>query len=380
MFTPATGYRMQIAANTTGMLAGLAVVADADAVEHCVVVIKGTFVTDHRGELRLSQLQQPLTTTDEHYGEPGSSCMRYECDFALWKPYTDVLVVGNAVAPNGQSVAKLAVQLQVQGRAKDLLVYGERHWRSTLLGVEASAPAPFTQMPITFDRAWGGQDNSQGEDRVAVEPRNPVGVGFHPHRHRAEVNGLPLPNIEAPGQSITSPRERYEPAGYGCIGRSWQPRVALAGTYGDRWRQERAPYLPADFDPRYFQCAPQDQQFPHFQGGEKIRCVHMAEDAVVEYIIPSRSVPVSFRFSDAEVDRQAVLDTVIVEPNQLRALLVWRASVPLRKKLTALAEILVGEPPQTAAVFPVGHRHGKPVFARLSEAVRWLRQQRQGRV
>jgi hypothetical protein len=79
------------------------------------------------------------------------------------------------------------------------------------------------------------------------------------------------------------------------------------------------------------------------------------------------------------VERKAVLDTVIVEPHQLRALLVWRASVPLRKKLTALAEILVGEPPQIKAILPISHRHGKPVFSRLSDAVRYLRQQRRGR-
>jgi hypothetical protein len=155
--------------------------------------------------------------------------------------------------------------------------------------------------------------------------------------------------------------------------------VAFAGTYGKRWREERAPYLPEDFDPRYFQCAPEDQQFPHFQGGEKIRCVHMAEHEVVEYTIPTLNVPVRFRFRDADVERKAVLDTVIVEPHQLRALLVWRASVPLRKKLTALAEILVGEPPQIKAILPISHRHGKPVFSRLSDAVRYLRQQRRGR-
>ena len=60
-----------------------------------------------------------------------------------------------------------------------------------------------------------------------------------------------------------------------------------------------------------------------------------------------------------------MLDTVIVEPHRLQAMLVWRASVPLRKKLTALTEVQVGEPPQTQTVRPIGARHGKPVFSRL---------------
>ena len=33
----------------------------------------------------------------------------------------------------------------------------------------------------------------------------------------------------------------------------WLPRRAWAGTYDDAWRISRAPYLPADFDARFFQ-------------------------------------------------------------------------------------------------------------------------------
>ena len=367
---------MQISANTTGMLAELTVTSDKEARDHCVVVIKGTFQTNERGELSLAEEQQPLVTTDEHYGDPTTTCVRYECDFALAKPYTDVIVVGKAVAPNRQAVKQLAVRLEVQGRSKDLMVHGDRHWVTVLGMMSKSNPVPFTEMPITFDRAWGGQDDSRGPDRVEVEPRNLVGVGFHPHRSR--IAGLPVPNIEPLGCS-TSPRGHHEPVGLGCIGRSWQPRVALAGTYDERWRNERAPYLPADFDLQYFQCAPLDQQFPRFRGGEKIRCIHMAEQEVVVYIIPTLNLPVRFRFRDTDVERTALLDTAIVEPHLGRALLVWRASVPLRKKLTALTEVFVGETPARANWQPIGYRQDKPVFTHLASASAWLRQRRGGR-
>jgi hypothetical protein len=257
------------------------------------------------------------------------------------------------------------------------MVYGERRWVMSLGSLVASDPAPFTEIPITFDRAWGGQDDSRGPDQVAVEPRNPVGIGSHPYRSRADIAGLPVPNIEPLGCAVSSPRERHKPAGFGCIGRAWQPRVALAGTYDERWRDERAPYLPADFDPSYFQCAPLDQQFSHFRGGERIRCIHMAEQEVVDYIIPASLVPIRFRFRDADVERSAVLDTVIVEPHLARALLVWRASVPLRKKLTALQEVWVGEPPPAPST-PCAYRRGKPVFRGLAAAIRWLRRSRGG--
>ncbi|HYO55840.1 DUF2169 domain-containing protein [Archangium sp.] len=370
---------MQITVNTTGMLADLAVATDKDARDHCVVVVKGTFLTCPQGELRLAEAQQALVTTDEHYGAPETTSVRYECDFALEKPLTDVIVVGKAVAPKGQRVKKLPVRLEVHGRNKDLMVHGERCWVTVLGKVMASDAVPFTEIPVTFDRAWGGQDDSRGPERVAVEARNLVGVGFHPNRSAAKIAGLPVPNIEPLGRPISSPRERHEPAGFGCIGRAWQPRVAFSGTYDQRWRDERAPFLPGDFDNRYFQCAPLDQQYPHFRGGEKIRCVHMAEQEVVSYIIPTLRIPVRFRFMDGDVERTTVLDTVTLEPHLGRAMLVWRASVPLRKKLTALQEILVGEQFARETSQILGYRNGKPVFAGLAATLAGLRQRRAGK-
>jgi hypothetical protein len=368
---------MQITSNTTGMLADLAVAADRDARDHCVVAIKGTFRTNERGELSLADEQRSLVAADEHYGDPATTSVRYECDFALEKTLTDVIVMGKAVAPRRKHVTKLAVRLEVNGKAKDLVVYGERRWVTALGSVVASDPLPFDEMPITFDRAWGGYDDSRGVDRIEVEERNLVGVGFHPHRARAQLAGLPVPNVEALGKAISSPRDRVEPAGLGCIGRAWQPRVTLAGTYDERWREERAPYLPADFDSRYFQCAPRDQQFPLFAGGEILRCVHMAEQEVVAYRIPTFSVPVRFRFGDGEVERQAALDTVTLEPHLGLAMLVFRASVPLRKKLTLLLEVQVGaRPAAESQERPLRRRGGKPVFGGLDATLRWLRQQR----
>lgn len=40
------------------------------------------------------------------------------------------------------------------------------------------------------------------------------------------------------------------------MGRSWQPRLRYAGTYDQHWMDERLPFLPEDFDLRYFQSAP----------------------------------------------------------------------------------------------------------------------------
>ena len=370
--------RMQIVANTSTMPAGVTVVTDKHGHDWCIVVVKGTFVTDDRGAMRLAREQRPLVYVDEHYGDPEKSAIRYESEFAPIKPATDVLVVGKAVAPRGEATARLAVRLEVQGRTKDVHVVGERRWVRAAGGLVASDPVPFREMPLTFDRAFGGTDDSRGPTQAESERRNLAGVGFHPHRSARELDGQPLPNLEHPQHPIAGPRDRPPPVGLGVVGRAWLPRVSHAGTYDTRWRDEVCPLLPADFDDRYFQSAPADQQLPLFRGGELIRCVHMATDPVVQYVIPALQVPVRFRFPDRDVDELGRLDTVILEPHDRLALLLWRARVRLPKKLHSLREILVGEQPRAPDDGLVGYRDGRPIFTDLGAAVRWLRGHRRG--
>jgi len=145
-----------------------------------VVVVKGTFQTDDRGQLRLADQQRPLCYADEHHGDPESSSVRYEGEFVRVKPSTDVILVGKAMAPGGRPVPELSVRLEVAGRAKDAVVVGERRWVRALGGLVASEPVPFVEMPLTFDRAFGGRDDSRGPGDVAVELRNLSGVGLLP--------------------------------------------------------------------------------------------------------------------------------------------------------------------------------------------------------
>lgn len=367
---------MQIVSNTTGMVADLCVQTDVDARDHCVVVVKGTFRTDDRGRLQLADEQRPLCFTDEHHGDPESSSVRYEGEFARVKPLTDVVVVGKAVAPGGRPVPELTVRLEVAGRAKDAVAVGERRWVRALGGLVASEPVPFVEMPLTFDRAFGGQDDSRGPGDVAAERRNLSGVGFHAHRGAREIEGTPLPNVEDPRQRISTPRDRPAPVGFGFAGRTWKPRIDHAGTYDARWREDVCPFLPKDFDERYFQGAPLDQQHPRFSGGEIIRCVHMADRAVVQYTIPALLVPVRFGFERDEQQRVGELDTVILEPHRAEVMLIWRASVPLPKRLVALRSIMVGEQPRGREDEMIGYRRGKPVFKDIDATITWLRRRR----
>ena len=131
-------------------------------------------------------------------------------------------------------------------------------------------------MPLVFERAFGGSDNSHPDPgHQGAELRNPIGVGFHRNDADWTIQGSPLPNLEDPYSPISSWRDTPAPMGLGFIGRGWQPRIRYAGTYGEAWKENRCPFLPADFDERYFLSAPPDQQLASLEGGEPVWCTNI---------------------------------------------------------------------------------------------------------
>jgi hypothetical protein len=362
---------MQINTNTSGMEAGLTVATDKDGRDHCVVVVKGTFPVNRDGHPSPAEKQEALVTADVHHGDPASTSIKYECEFAMVKPRADVIVNGEAVAPGSKPVQELMVELQFGPIRKQLRVIGDRRWKRRFLGFSATEPEPFVRMPLLFERAFGGSDLSHSNPKYhGTEVRNTVGVGFHKNSDSATIEGQPLPNLEDPRKPFRRWSDTPPPVGLGAVGRNWQPRLKFAGTYDQRWRDDRFPFLPDDFDPQYFQSAPADQQVDHLEGGEVVRCVNMTADGVFEARVPHFEVPLVFRFRDREVRVIPRLDTLIVEPTAGRLMVLWRASIPLGRKLHALREVVVGPQPRPVAV---AAGNGKRRFGSLEELAEWNR-------
>ena len=372
---------MQIVGNTTGMQADLCVAVDKAARDHCVVVVKGTFTPDDSGELRLAEVQRPLVYADEHHGDPATTSIRYESDFAFTKPYTDVLVQGHALAARGRALEKMVVRLELPGqRKKDVLITGDRHWERGFTGMKATPPRPFTRMPLVYERAFGGADHSHPEPKHhGTDLRNPVGLGFRKNPRAGDALGTALPNLEDPYNLLATWNGTPPPVGLGSLSRGWQPRLTYAGTYDARWFEEHFPFLSENFDLRHFQSAPEDQQFPHLKGGEVLRIHGMTETGVWTVKLPSVSVPLTFRFHDRELAARPCMDTVLIDCDTREVVLTWRACAPLGKKLTLLREIVVGPEPRLTASTFVEYRNGKPYFRGLAALIAWRRSQERQR-
>lgn len=278
---------MQIGCNTTGMEAGLTVSCDKSGCDYYVVVIKGTFAVDQTGAVALAAKQEALVYADVHFGEPEVTSIRYECDFARFKPRADVLVIGDAHAPHGDPTDRLEVSLEVASIKKQITVFGDRKWEHSFGAYYPSPPMPFVSLPLIYERAFGGSDKSHEQQKFhATELRNPIGVGFHKSATSESIEGSPLPNLENAESPIRDWSDHPAPVGFGVIGRNWHPRIGAAGTYDEKWLKERFPFLPADFEDNYLQSAPPDQQTAFLQGGELVRCVNMTPDQEFRFTLP----------------------------------------------------------------------------------------------
>jgi hypothetical protein len=189
-----------------------------------------------------------------------------------------------------------------------------------------------------WERAFGGTDRKGAELRG--EPRNPVGAGYRARDGEKALDGLALPNLEDPGDLISSWKDAPPPAGCGPICGHWEPRKSYAGTYDEQWQKQRAPYLPKDFDPRFLQLAPPGLVAPgYLQAGASAEVRGATPSGVLRFQFPPVRIEVTYLLDNAPQPRPANLDTVLIEPDANRVVLVWRSVLRCDKKALRVNEV-----------------------------------------
>ncbi len=313
---------------------------DADGREKLLVVVKATF--DVASEKpRRADAQPPVRVEDELRGDPGKSSLEAASDLAPGKPGTDVLVEGSAYTqPSDRTSVLVAVRLGPL--TKGVRVFGDRVWQRGVAGLVPSAPKPFASIEVTWERAFGGTDETAGG---AAHPENPVGVGFRGKASTLSTAGTPLPNVEAPAALLRSAGDRPAPAGLGPILPHWRARERHAGTRDDAWRNDRAPFPPRDFDPRFWQSAPPDQILAgHLVGGEPLKVVGMTPDRPLEVALPRLAPTVIVGLGARELEAPpGACDTVAVDCEKRTVSLAWRTLVDIHGSVPRLSWVHVAK-------------------------------------
>ena len=322
--------------NHTPFAAERSWVRDKNGSEVWLVAVRGTFNIYPDGLLEIAEEQSNVCLAPEYSGENGQSSLLYETDLFHTKPQTDVILHGHAYAPVGKPVTKIDVELKIDKFAKRLRVLGDRYWKSGLFGMKMTKPTPFEEMPITYERAFGGWDQKSNDPKKhSWEPRNPIGTGFAVKAIHLE--GQKVANIEYPKQSISSWKQRPYPAGFGPIPGNWQPRLQFAGTYDKRWEEERLPLIPDDFDERFYQSAPIDQQMSgYLKGGELIQIINLTPQSYLKFRLPIVRLNFDTNFGSEIISHTANIHTVIIEPDYPRLVMVWHTMLPCHFKVLKL--------------------------------------------
>ncbi|TIR65354.1 MAG: DUF2169 domain-containing protein, partial [Mesorhizobium sp.] len=213
----------------------------------------------------------------------------------------------------------------------------------------ATAPQPFLKLPISYDFAWGGVDRLDPEDQLPASYKyNPVGTGWSRAKNQRFIPGLRLPNTQAVNEEIRSPFGDYQPISFGPMGRGWPGRIEYGGTYDQNWIDNVFPFLPQDFDERYFQMAPPDQQIDHPRGGEEVVLVNLTPEGRVSFRLPSTALPMTlFKGRQKAYEADVFPDTILLEPEKRRFSLVWRVSQRIQRTILDFSECWVGPPTES---------------------------------
>jgi len=245
------------------------------------------------------------------------STVRYPSDLAPFKPKADVMLIGSAHPPKSDGNAclvRFAFGATGNRFERHVAVFGERYWSPGIVR-SMTEPAPFKSVPLDWSRAFGGSGFAA----------NPAGIG-----RRADESGLQrLPNLENPKRLISAPGDRPKPVCFAPIPMTWPQRWKRLGSYDHAWLTKRWPYQPADFDWRFHQAAPQEQQLLHLQGDEPfdISGAH-AEHGRLRGNLPgvrARAFACKTAAAGAGLEEIVLhLDTVVFDTDDLALHLVWR--------------------------------------------------------
>jgi hypothetical protein len=226
------------------------------------LVMKLTFRITENGQCVPAEQQLPLIDDFPVYEEleaPHVSPPCWDSDLMAFKAGTDVVVQGHAYSYS-EHATTVDTELKLPGVSRVVRVHGSRRveWQGKK---PVFTPAePFEQMPLRYDRAYGGCDviNQPKVSDILLHqvkeaspgwrldtfsdhhyPRNPAGRGFLMKLTREASADLELPNLEFPFDPITPERLAIGepmswmnaplPAAYDWIDPSWFPRIAYLG-------------------------------------------------------------------------------------------------------------------------------------------------------
>ena len=320
--------------NKTPFETGLSLYIDQHGINRVCVAVKATFnIPKNNEKITLARKQLPVTTINEYYGEPGKSSIKYPTDIVLGKVSTDIALNGKAYAPGKKPIDKLTTSLQIENLIKKIIVFGDRSWKKSIFDYSMTKPKLFTEMPIIYERAFGGIDDTHKDIKMhGIYDKNPIGRGYCINKKNYQK--IKLPNLENPDCLISSIKDiPDQPACYGCIEPVWGDNIKYSGTYNEDWRSNQFPLLPTDFNLRFFNIASSRLIADGLlKGGETVKMENLSQQGYLEFSLPEIKLNCIFRLGNEQIFTKPDIWTVLFEPDEKRFYMVWGTSCDVGKQ------------------------------------------------
>ena len=341
-------------------------------------------------------------------------------------------VTAQAAEPRSPRAPLIDKILQVTGERKfkkRSMLVRLLQWVVTIVTFGMLRPNPWrltpaddtAQLPLRYEYAHGGQCRIDEDDRAAERlPKkvrlplaeattdkanaarpvahessdaNPLGRGFTRRWYlsASRIKTMAAPRISAEQEPCTA-RQFWRgahgeklptPAGLGVVGRGWLPRRALAGTFDAKasYANDEVPRLPEDFDFGYYNCAPRDQQCTHLHGEEIFTLLNLCRpnhpsaasdaggNAMLRFSLPMQALfLLAVDGADKLMVERMLIDTVIIEPDERKVELTWRALLPTDSDLRASRLMQVTEAAQIARVRQLEQLQNSQIDAHAPDA------------
>jgi len=297
-----------------------------------VLTAKASFRFDHRGQVELeTQEPLPLFAQDQRtaLGDlPGDLQPRADTAF-------EVILLGHAYAPDERPVSGLTVRLTVGDVRRELLVFGDRTWAPNRKA--CSRPTPFTEMPLGYERAFGGTVPIS-LDRESIfdlsDSCNKHGKGFDAERKARELGGLlrapsgypklpggyvrPLPNLEDPAAPIARWEDAPRPM-------SWATVPADVPIWATRPISHAAPAESHELPAAIGYRAHPDWVIPLPSAAPRLRLENLLPSTpVLEMSVPDLKVVADYTLGGRMGSRPLLPHTLVLLPDQARFTMVYR--------------------------------------------------------
>ncbi|MDC0742773.1 DUF2169 family type VI secretion system accessory protein [Polyangium mundeleinium] len=280
-----------------------------------LVVCKATYLLTP-GSSVLHESQEDVNEEDNFWDDDPRRSVYSPGDLVPHKRGADVVLVGDAFAPNDVPVRSILTRLCVGEIDKAIEVFGDRH--VTPMGELREGPR-VTRVRLRYERAAGGPGTT-----------NPVGMRLD---QKDTFGAIKLPNVQPPGRHVTGPSDLMEPIGYGPIAATWPAREARLGPFAGRfslthWHETP---LPEGLDPLFFNVAPHDQEIPEIRPDERIvlEGLHPEHARLVTNLPGLRPEVVMERASGRSEEITLTADTLWFDTTRGICTLVWRGRAAL---------------------------------------------------